>query len=191
MRKSFTLIELSITVVIIGILCTFALVGYVNAIQNAKARACQSNLAIILGAVEAYIYEYDQAPTNLATLKDKHFQIAWEQFLKRKDAWKDKLAYFIVNLNRKGLAYAANPAFEIKNYTSDLYVLDCPADPTPGDVSYSLSGGIASISRDAYEALPDDTIIVADNESWHKLYRLGATQAYAIGIQKNKILVKN
>ena len=51
-QKGFTLVELMVVVVILGVLVAIAIPIYNSVTDNAKAKACASNIRIIEGAVE-------------------------------------------------------------------------------------------------------------------------------------------
>ena len=60
-QQGFTLVEVLIVVAIIGILLAIAVPGYYRARELTRARACQSNLVRIAGAVEIYVLENNVA----------------------------------------------------------------------------------------------------------------------------------
>lgn len=62
--KGFTLVELMVVMLIIGILVAIAIPVYNKTQDNAKLRACQSNLRTIDGAVAQYIAETGEEPTG-------------------------------------------------------------------------------------------------------------------------------
>jgi len=62
MRRAFTLIELLIVVIIVGILATVALPQYQKVVTRAKTADLHSNLAALRTAVILYRTEHDRSP---------------------------------------------------------------------------------------------------------------------------------
>lgn len=58
-QKGFTLVELMVVVVIIGILVAIAIPVYNNVQATAKENADKANIRIIQGAVQTYLLEND------------------------------------------------------------------------------------------------------------------------------------
>src|SRR5438067_13181697 len=62
-RRGFTLVEIMIVVLIIGVLLNIALPNFVSARETSRAKACQKNLKEIQGAKEQWAMENNQPPT--------------------------------------------------------------------------------------------------------------------------------
>jgi type II secretion system protein G len=67
-ESGFTLIELMVVVVIIGVLVAIAIPIFVNATSNAKQKTCQANLRTIDGAISVYYANNSGYPANIAAL---------------------------------------------------------------------------------------------------------------------------
>ncbi|HHW06213.1 MAG TPA: prepilin-type N-terminal cleavage/methylation domain-containing protein [Clostridia bacterium] len=76
-QKGFTLVELMVVVVIIGILVAIAVPVYNNITETAKEKACEANKRTIQGAVSVYHAKYGRYPENFDALtgdRDKYLE---------------------------------------------------------------------------------------------------------------------
>lgn len=69
-KRAFTLIELVITVIIIGVIAGFGMPSYTKARDRARERDALSNLELIREAVRIYIAREDDSPPVLANIGD-------------------------------------------------------------------------------------------------------------------------
>ena len=174
-KKSFTLIELIIVLIIVGGIITVAIPLYHNVVEKAKAKVCEANLKVLAAAVEIYALENDQLPGSLGQLQPQHLRKAWAQIFKEEDEWKIKLAYFIVDFDNRGLAYASSNLLQ-RYLGGDIKLITCPSDPTPPPqgTSYGINCALAGMSYRDYKNLPDSYIVVGDCETscFHSLWEL-------------------
>ncbi|MEA4882891.1 MAG: prepilin-type N-terminal cleavage/methylation domain-containing protein [Clostridia bacterium] len=72
-EKGFTLMELMIVIVIIGVLAAVGVPAYKGMTDKAREAACDANLRTVQTAVSMYYAEYGEYPANLlpATLADR------------------------------------------------------------------------------------------------------------------------
>ncbi|MFH1503963.1 MAG: hypothetical protein ABIH08_01020 [Candidatus Omnitrophota bacterium] len=194
-KRNFTLVEIVITVIVIGVIATLAIPGYSNLLEKSKAKVCAANEEVLLGAIDIYALEYDKLPGVLGQLENEHLKKSWAKIFKKGNPLQLKLAYFLVDFNKRGAAYAQEAW--LYRYIGNAQYLICPADPTPppAGCSYGLNLALADISYAQYKALPEDTVILADSDTdtfttpaeWHEKYNvLASVDTYALGITKGK-----
>lgn len=75
MRKGFTLVELIIVVIVVGILATIAIPQYLRATERAKGAKARNALGLMSGAEKQCRAETDTYTTNIATL-DTYVEMA-------------------------------------------------------------------------------------------------------------------
>ncbi len=66
--KGFTLIELMVVILIIGILVAIAIPVFNSSRESAYKRTCQANLRTIDGAIQTYRADTGSLPANIAAL---------------------------------------------------------------------------------------------------------------------------
>ncbi len=83
--KGFTLVELMVVLLIIGILVAIAIPIYNKTQENAEKKACQSNLRTIDGAVAQYCAANDLDPStiNIDKLDDNSVLVQQSSYLKK------------------------------------------------------------------------------------------------------------
>ena len=177
-KKHFTLVELAIVLVIVGVLATLGIPGYRNVIETNKANACKLNQEVIMTAVEAFARENNRMPAILSMLPDKDLQYAWQATLK-KYGWQMRLAYWLSD-DERGMAFAQSGGAQLHDFIGNLAALKCPAD-TSGGPSYGYSSPFISYagsnaSQVSYQQLTNATspyatmAIIADTAERHVNY---------------------
>ena len=197
-KKSLTLLNLLIAIVVLAILTTIASPLYLNAVENAKAKVCATNLKTLKMAVEAYGLENSALPGSLSQLRPKDIKKAWAKVFKEENPFIIKLAYFLVDFDKKGLAYAKNSSFR-RFVQGSSKTFMCP-DDTNGFPSYGINTNIANMSWKDYEKISDITWVVADCDSAvcsvpvkrHKKYKMfKVDEVYSQAAEKNNQVIKN
>jgi len=190
-KNNFTVSEIVIAIVIIGILVTIGIPLYSNIIENARAKTCELNLKTILGAVEAQTLEQNSFPASLSKISDKNFNKAWAKVLKEEGAFKVKLAYFLANFDEGGLAFAASATTGpwVHKFISDSSALSYPS--VHGGNSYGINSALTGKTYEQYKTEADSVLVVGDSNSntfsgnalaeRHKKYGFFEVTTYAIG----------
>lgn len=192
-KKAFTMMEILIVVVIIGILATLGFPAYQNVIEDSKATVCEANLEALNTGLEIYAMEHDQMPGDLSELSPEYIQKAYTRILQEKGAWKIKFAYYIVGWEQRGLAYAGLLT-DIAG--GNIKLMTCPA-ALPGERSYGINSGLLNMSSQGYQALSGDTLFIGDYTAptftsyaqlteRHKHYGILTVETYAQTIGKDK-----
>ena len=180
MKKNFTLIEIVMVVIIVGILATFSIPGYHNLIERSRDKICELNQKVLFKAVVTYGLENDILPASLGQLENRHVEKAVAKvFKEEKGLWQYKLAYFLINFDKRDCAYATS---WLDGYIDDLKYFSCPSDktPPPSGYSYGINKSLAGISYAQFKSLPAGTIAIADSDtatftspvSRHKIYTI-------------------
>lgn len=87
--KGFTLIELMVVVVILGILAAVAIPKFTGQSDKAKENRAKADLRTITNALELYYFDNDEYPDDIVDLT------TGENYLKDepKDPWEEKYTY--------------------------------------------------------------------------------------------------
>lgn len=198
-KKSFTLLEIMIVVVVMVVLATMAIPAYQGVVEKAKAKICETNLKALEVSLDIYAMEHDTMPASLSELPQEYIKLAYSRILRQKDAWKIKLAYFISGVEKRGMVYAAFLRDDIAK--GDIGLISCPKDHTPpaqGGISYGFNSILAKMSARDYQNLPDATLLIGDcdgatftnpsdlAETRHKEIKILFPKTYAQSISKAK-----
>ena len=88
-ESGFTLIELMIVMIVIGLLAAIAIPSYTNNIRNAKEAVLREDLHTMRGAIDAYTVDKQKAPQTLDDLVQAGYLkvMPVDPFTRRSDSW--------------------------------------------------------------------------------------------------------
>lgn len=198
-RKSFTLIEILVGLIIISILASLSMASYRKTVETNNERICKENLKVLQKAIDIYTLENDSLPLTLAQLTPQQIYLAHSQVV-----GKPKENHLFSSLrNILGIKPAIAQSLA-GYYASNRNIFRCPADtaaaPAAGgcNVPSFPPGGSVSCSSYTFKFTTDtiDTttkrllkssnyVLVRDSGERHRrgtaLIRLGITPGGAVG----------
>jgi general secretion pathway protein G len=88
-EQGFTLLELMIVMVIIGILAAIAVPAYVNAVRSAREATLKADLYTMRRAIDSYTVDKQKAPQSLEDLVQAGYlkSMPVDPFTHRSDTW--------------------------------------------------------------------------------------------------------
>ena len=88
-ESGFTLIELMVVMLIIGVLMAIAVPNYVSAIKSAKEAVLKEDLHVIRNAIDSYTMDKQKAPQSLQDLVDAGYlkSIPTDPMTRATDSW--------------------------------------------------------------------------------------------------------
>ena len=88
-QDGFTLIELMIVMVVIGLLAAIAIPSYTNNVRNAKEAVLREDLRTMRGAIDSYTIDKQKAPQSLDDLAQSGYlkSMPVDPFTRRSDTW--------------------------------------------------------------------------------------------------------
>lgn len=171
-KSAFTLVELLVTVIIIGVLATMGIATYQGVIEKSKAKVCEQNVKMLTTAVKMYSLENDSLPATLSQIPGQYYRKAYAQVIEQGPKHM-KLARKVINHhNHSSSAYANTPPlpttsdhlnfsyFGMKNYGASAEAFVCPAD-TDGATSYAMN---TQLFNKKWKDLPSGMTIVIDHD---------------------------
>lgn len=202
-KKGFTLVEVVIVVVVVGVLATIGFPVYQNIVGGAKAKVCETNLKALQTALDLYAINNDSIPASLSMIPREYIREAYNRVLNNSDSWKIKIAFIITDWKERGLAHASFLAQEIAK--GNISIITCPIDedpPSEGGISYGMNSALADMSSDDYRALGGGMPVIADCESdifdspddfaqRHKRYNFVSPVSYYQAVTKSGVVVNN
>jgi general secretion pathway protein G len=88
-QQGFTLLELMIVMVVIGLLAAIAIPSYTNNIRNAKEAVLKEDLHTMRTAIDSYTVDKQKAPDSLDDLVQAGYlkTMPVDPFTRRSDTW--------------------------------------------------------------------------------------------------------
>jgi general secretion pathway protein G len=88
-EEGFTLLELMIVMVVIGLLAAIAIPSYTSNIRNAREAVLREDLHVLRGAIDSYTVDKQKAPQTLDDLVQGGYlkSLPVDPFTKRSDTW--------------------------------------------------------------------------------------------------------
>jgi general secretion pathway protein G len=85
----FTLVELMIVMLIIGVLAAVAIPSFISSIKNAKEAALKEDLHVLRDAIDSYTMDKNKAPQSLDDLVQNGYlkQIPQDPFTHSRETW--------------------------------------------------------------------------------------------------------
>jgi general secretion pathway protein G len=88
-EAGFTLMELMIVMLIIGVLAAVAIPSFISSIKNAKEAALKEDLHVLRDAIDSYTMDKNKAPQSLDDLVQNGYlkEIPQDPFTHSRDTW--------------------------------------------------------------------------------------------------------
>lgn len=193
-RKSFTVTEALITVVILAILASAGIVTWGTMIEKTNLKVCEQNELILKDALKFYIADNDAAPVSLSQLTPEYTDFAVARLRKDKPHIyvMRKIYLCLININEAKIAWA-KPSF--KNYVgANAGVTICPKKTGEG-LSYGFNKrleeptGGRTVMEEFEELESNELPIICDcNNATFSIGAAGNISGAAFRHSKRKIL---
>ncbi len=144
-KKSFTMIELLISIIIITIIASISVFTYNKAIDYNKQKICIQNQLLINTLLELYTREENPETITLSAIPDIYFEKALAKIIDIDPLFlRKRIVYKKINsFNNKKLCYAS----ELTELIGRKDFLICPEDKTPTNNNGSSYAIVSSLSN--------------------------------------------
>lgn len=207
-RKSFTLIEILVGVIIITILASLSMASYRKTVETNNEKICKENLKTLQAAIDIYTLENGSLPATLAQLTPRQIYLAHSQVVG--EAKENSLTGALKNIFGVNTAVAQSPPTLPKYYSNNRNVFRDPSDtttaspPAPGSCtitpgipfscgSYTFNfedGKTLDNSKKILRKLSARALIYDNNATRHRGTMLGITSGGIVGKAANDGYVK-
>ncbi len=144
-RAGFTILEIMVTIMVLGVLVALSLTGYQGYRNRTAMLVDETNQKVILAAAKLYAYDNRFLPGNLSQLKPEHWERAYALVTRGKRPY-TLWAFLLEQVGLEKVAEAQTLLDHPRQYLGPnaLKTLTCPSDPTPPPTgkSYELTQGV-------------------------------------------------
>ncbi len=185
-KRSFTLVEILIVLVIVSILASLTITNYQKTVDAQRDKVCQQNLKVLQAAIDIYTLENSALPVSLGQLTPGQIHLAYQKVL---GVQKENALLCLLKdifCLKPAFATPSGKSFR-KYYGGERKVFLCPADPgykaklnnintttlSINDISYNKVG-FSSTDESSLLVLgklkkdTTTTILFGDTNTWHK-----------------------
>lgn len=101
-EAGFTLMELMIVMMIIGVLTTLAIPSFVSAVRSAKEAVLKEDLRVMRSAIDSYTMDKQKAPQSLDDLVQEGYLkvIPEDPMTKARDTWQTDMSDSLHSLDQ-------------------------------------------------------------------------------------------
>lgn len=183
--RSFTLVEVMVAVVVLGILVMVGIPSYRNFVEMGRTKMCATNLEALKAAFDIYIAEHNVVPGTLSELSPEEVSRAYARIIRSKDL-SVRWVSFLETRQARSYAYAVSLIEHLGKGNTKL--LTCPSDARPSTtkISYGINNAVAGLTRDEYMALPANTVVIADSDTKVFSGGTGTSTAASGGSERHK-----
>ena len=148
--RGFTMMELMIAVVILGVLASVALVGYRGYLDRANILVDETNQKVLQAAVKLYAYDHNALPASLSDLRPRDFRRAYALVVEGRKPY-TLMAYLQESVGvttaeaHVGAPGPLHPDHR-EYYQNNINIFRCLSDTTEEGVSYQINSAFSGAS---------------------------------------------
>lgn len=185
--RSFTIIEIMVAVIIVGILAVVGVPAYRNIVERGRTQMCGANLQALKTAFEIYVAEHNVVPGTLSELSTDEVEKAYARLM-RSQGFEARWVAFLDRLSQRQYAFASLIQELGKGNTK---LLMCPSDQRKSQtkVSYGINTVVAGLSKAEYDNLPVSTVVIADSDTavfTDSSSASGGSPSESVGVQRHR-----
>lgn len=128
-RKSFTLIEILVALIVLSIIASVSVAFYQKTVEANNERICGENLKVLQAAIDIYTVENDMLPAALSQLAPRHIYLAHDRVIgERKETFLSIALRKMFSTEQALAAETEGQLFKRKYLSGNIKVFCDPAD---------------------------------------------------------------